>query len=450
MKTIQKALLALIPAVLFVSCGETDPEDPDNGGNGGANGKDKTDIHMIDVRPLYELAADKDTALIRFTVTLEDSDADWSISSSADWCKAEPASGKGLGEVNIIVTDNPTASERKADVVISAGKNTHTVKVSQCLYAGAMPDESWFSKPYYDRTDREKAGLRGPVKSWYNSTYTTYDKYYYDEAGHLVKEESYDTSDNSMEVDWVHSYDAQGRRIKSEQSFGSEVEGGRVFTYEYNNPGKLVATDAYNWIEYEDGWISGKNFPMSIWKDLSAIHYVEDSPFYYERYDLVFEFQPDGNMVLTETYNRERDGSKPEVDVYHFTYENGLPVSCTESEVSVTYDAKGLPATLSTESGAKTWTFLKHPRILLAASMKEPEAQGMVACFWANYTYNSNGDEIRFERAYFSADQVYNDYYGKYFYDSHGNWIQREEITEPAFQHGQHFTDTVTREIEYY
>ena len=219
MKTIQKALLALIPAVLFVSCGETDPEDPDNGGNGGANGKDKTDIHMIDVLPLYELAADKDTALIRFTVTLEDSDADWSISSSADWCKAEPASGKGLGEVNIIVTDNPTASERKADVVISAGKNTHIVKVSQCLYAGAMPDESWFSKPYYDRTDREKAGLRGPVKSWYNSTYTTYDKYYYDEAGHLVKEESYDTSDNSMEVDWVHSYDAQGRRIKSEQSF---------------------------------------------------------------------------------------------------------------------------------------------------------------------------------------------------------------------------------------
>ena len=81
---------------------------------------------------------------------------------------------------------------------------------------------------------------------------------------------------------------------------------------------------------------------------------------------------------------------------------------------------------------------------------KEPKAQGLVACFWANYSYNSNGDKTRFERAYFSADQVYNDYFGKYFYDSYGNWIQRNETTEPAFQHGQHFTDTIKREIEYY
>jgi hypothetical protein len=156
---------------------------------------------------------------------------------------------------------------------------------------------------------------------------------------------------------------------------------------------------------------------MSVWKDLSAIHYVDDSPGYYERSDIAFEFQSDGSLTMTETYNRERDGSNPNVSVYHIVYENGLPVSCPESKVAVTYDAKGLPATLSTEDGAKTWTFLGHPRVLLAATMKEPKAQGMVACFWANYSYNSNGDNTRFERAYFSADQVYNDYFGKCFYD---------------------------------
>lgn len=450
MKTFKRILLAMIPALLFVSCGETNPDDPDNGGNGGDGGKDKTVIRVVEALPLYELAADKDTALISFSVTLDEKDADWTISTSADWCKAEPASGTGLGEVNIIVADNPTANERKADIVIKSGKKEQTLKVSQSLYAGALPDEPWFSKSYIERTDREKAGFRGPVKSWCEVTYTTYHKYFYDEAGHLVKEEYHDTSNNSVEVRWVHTYDAQGRRIKSEQSYGSEVQGGRVFTYEYNNPGKLVATNAFNWIEYEDGWINGKDFPMSVWKDLSAIHYVDDSPGYYERSDIAFEFQSDGSLTMTETYNRERDGSNPNVSVYHIVYENGLPVSCPESKVAVTYDAKGLPATLSTEDGAKTWTFLGHTRVLLAATMKEPKAQGLVACFWANYSYNSNGDKTRFERAYFSADQVYNDYFGKYFYDSYGNWIQRNETTEPAFQHGQHFTDTINREIEYY
>ena len=104
----------------------------------------------------------------------------------------------------------------KADIVIKSGKKEQTLKVSQSLYAGALPDEPWFSKSYIERTDREKAGFRGPVKSWCEVTYTTYHKYFYDEAGHLVKEEYHDTSNNSVEVRWVHTYDAQGRRIKSE------------------------------------------------------------------------------------------------------------------------------------------------------------------------------------------------------------------------------------------
>ena len=76
MKTFKRILLAMIPALLFVSCGETNPDDPDNGGNGGNGGKDKTVIRVVEALPLYELAADKDTALISFSATLDEKDAD--------------------------------------------------------------------------------------------------------------------------------------------------------------------------------------------------------------------------------------------------------------------------------------------------------------------------------------------------------------------------------------
>jgi len=445
------SFLPLFAAVaLFFACEPLGTDDPENTDNG-SNSKDKTDIHMIDGQALYELSAGKDTVAIRFTVTLDDKDVDWSISSSADWCKAEPASGKGLGEVNIVVADNGTASAREANVTITAGKKTNVIKVSQCFYAGALPDEAWFSKAYYERTDREKAGLRGPVKSWHVSTYTTFSKYYYDEAGHLIKEEDHNTENKSVEVTWEHSYDAQGRRVKSEHKYGSsDDQGGRYFTYEYNNSGKVVATDPFCWIEYKDGWVSGNDSPMSSWKDLSAMHYVDDSPAYYARTDCTYEFQADGNLKITQTYNYDREASRPEVAEYLVKYENGFPVSCANSGVSVSYDAKGVPTGMKTDDGAQTYSFLAHPRLLLLESMQEPKAQGMVAMFWRNNSFDSNGDESGFECAYFSADQVYTYFYGKYFYDSHGNWIQREEISEPAFQHGEHFTSIVNREIEYY
>ena len=158
---------------------------------------------------------------------------------------------------------------------------------------------------------------------------------------------------------------------------------------ESNNTIPVIVMDREgNVADWRNIKINGKDFPMSVWKDLSAIHYVDDSPGYYERSDIAFEFQSDGSLTMTETYNRERDGSNPNVSVYHIVYENGLPVSCPDSKVAVTYDDKGLPATLSVEDGAKTWTFLGHPRVLLAATMKEPKAQGLVACFWANYSYD--------------------------------------------------------------
>ena len=441
----------LVSVVLIAACegiGTEGQEQGQNQGSGKTN-KDKTEIHMIDGLSQYEVASDKDTVFIRFVVSKEDNDADWEITTSAPWCTASPSKGKGLGEVSICCADNETASVRGADVVIKSGSVTSSFKVSQSLFGGAKPAESWFSKSLWDRTDRERAGLRGPVKSWYLDAYTTYRKYYYDEAGHLLKEEWHDLDKNLSYTEWDHVYDAAGHRIKSSYNF-DEGDGTRCFSYEYNNTGKLVASNAYNWIDFEEGYISGKEFPMSIIKDLSAIHYLDSSIVYYERTDMTFTFGSDGNLTIDEKYYRDHSGDPQEHSVYHIIYENGYPVSCPESEVAVTFDANGRPLTLSESDGEKTFTFTNFDRILNASSIKEPNARGMLAMFWADYSYNANGDQILFKRAYFDPETVYTDTFNKYFYDSYGNWIQRDETTEPAFQHGQFFTDTIKRAIEYY
>ena len=449
MKAIIKALLFAAPIMFFAACESTDPDNPNNQNNNHGGSKDNFEIHMIDALAEYEVAADKDTAFIHFVVSEGDKDGAWKAAADAEWCKVEPAEGTGFGNINVIVSPNEKATGRSANVVITAGKQTHTIKISQSLYGGAMPSESWFTKNYWDRTDREIAGLRGPVKSWYLDAYTTYRKYYFDQAGHLTKEEWHNLDRNESYTEWEHTYDAAGHRIKSVYDYG-DGDGARIFTFEYNNTGKLVATDPYCWVDFEDGYVSGKSFPMAIWKDLSAMHYVDSSLVYYERYDISYVFDAEGNLTLTNKYYRAVEGDPVSTDVYYITYANGYPVSCAESKVAVTYDANGRPLTFSEKNGDKIYTFADYDRLLVVATMREPDAGGMVAEFWQENSYNSNADITIFKRAYFGPDQVYTNTYDKYFYDAHGNWIQRNETSEPAFQHGQFFTDTVKREIEYY
>ena len=440
-------LLASTGVVFAVSCEGLlggDPADDNGNGNGGSG----VVIHMDSAPSEIELSYESDTTLFFFYATKGDEPAAWKIASPGDWCKVEPAEGTGSSEVKVTVSENTSATPREGVLTISSGKKSVTLPVKQSLYAGALPAESWFTKYYFDRTDREQAGLRGPVKSWYVDTYTTYNKYFYDEQGHLTREEYHNTANNSVSGIWVHTYDAAGHRVSSVCDYGENCA--RTFTFEYENTGKYVATDATNWIPTL--YRSGKEFPLTIWKDLSAIHYVDDSPVYYEKSDYTFVFDADGNLTITTAYQRDRNPeAEKTIENYLVVYADGLPVSCANGGVvNATYAQNGMPISLSDYRGERTYRFVPDAISLLIESFREPKAGGFAPLLWADYSYNSNGDILHRHHAFYSNDQLYDDYYTKYHYDAHGNWVQRIEEIEPAMQHGTHSKSRAGRVIEYY
>lgn len=416
--------------------------------NGGGKKLDPSPtLELLGGADAYTIPCDGDSFVLGFHAFVNETPAAWTASTDADWCTVDPVSGTGPGEVNVVVQANETSSERTATVTITSGDKKVTKSIKQSLYAGALPAESWFSKNYWERTDREQAGFRGPVKCWYDAHYTTFHKFYYDTAGHLVKDEYHDTEEGSVTLNWEHFYDDAGHRIKSQSLYDDGGQNGMFFTFEYENKGKFVATSAYVWVPI---YVSGLDFPVTIFKDLSAIHYLDTSPAYYAKTDMTFVFGDDGNLTITEESQVGRDG-EVQKSTNKVLYENGYPVSCAEAGVmGVTYAANGIPLTLSERSGKKTWTFVKTDKMLLMETMKEPNASGMVAEYWSEYKYNANGDETEYKRAYFTPDDVYVNTYSLYFYDSYGNWIQRRESIEPAFQKGEFSVSTVDRVIEYY
>ncbi|MBQ9548330.1 MAG: BACON domain-containing protein [Bacteroidales bacterium] len=435
----KKLLLILLPVfALALACDEKE---------GGGKSAVSLDFSGSDAE--LQVPVEGDSFTIEFRAFKGEEPVEWEAYGTAPWVKVSPESGSGWGEITVTVEPNTTAGIRNAAVSIESGGKTLARPVTQSLNAGALQAESWFSKNFWERTDLEQTGLRGPVKSWYESTYTTYHKFFYDQAGHLVKEEYHNTVNNTVEVEWEHSYDSQGRRSRSEYSYG-ENHGSRTFTYEYaSSGGKYVATDPYNFIPFI--YSSGKSFPLTLIKDLAAIHYLDDSPAYYERTDYSYAFDSDGNLTITEVSQVGRE-TEPETYTYKVIY-NGLYPSSFEKDglvTSATFAANGMPLSYVEKSGVKSWSFYENDHLLLVKRLDEPNAGGMVAMFWADYKYNGNGDETEFKRAYFNKDQIYTDTIGKYFYDSHGNWIMRTEVREPAMQHGEFYPSIAERVITYW
>lgn len=73
--------------------------------------------------------------------------------------------------------------------------------------------EPWYETNYGERTDREKMGLRGPVKSWVGVDWGYPTLYEFDREGHLISERSYGEKWDQLTI---YTYDEKGRLIKSE------------------------------------------------------------------------------------------------------------------------------------------------------------------------------------------------------------------------------------------
>lgn len=449
MKNTKFLVLSLLAAF---ACGPQNKQEPENqqpdhqqpGGESGENQNKDGDVTvswMSDVTA-FDMPCDKDTVRVQFTLHKgDDYNQAWTAESSASWCTVKPTSGTGGDVLQIMVADNGSADVRTATISLKSGSSVSTLTVNQSLFGGAKAAEPWFTTNYWERTDREKAGLRGPVKSIYEDHYTTFYKYYYDEAGHLVKEEYHNLTENTVEERWLYEYDSNGRLAKKVSG-----DGVFTFTFEYGNTGKLVPTDPFNWVPI---YVSGKDYPLTIFKDLSAIHYLDNSPYYYEKADYTFEFGSDGNLTVTETFQNGMEG-QPQAYTYHVQYENGYPVSNSEYGIAATYASNGMPLTLSEENGNVRFTFLSNDRELVTETRDEPEASGMLPELWSRWKYNANADVTERKHAFYSTDQVYWDSYDKYFYDARGNWIRRTETIEGAWQKGQRIPARVGRVIEYY
>lgn len=128
--------------------------------------------------------------------------------------------------------DDPGNNTQPADTTGNQGSGSDKVDFTP---------EAWYETNFWDRTDREQAGLRGPVKQWHVTTYMSYTLYEYDRAGHLLKASSYNNSGELSDI-ITNTFNAEGQLIKSE----SRSADGYLYeeiTYEYGNPGKVVVLD---------------------------------------------------------------------------------------------------------------------------------------------------------------------------------------------------------------
>lgn len=330
--------------------------------------------------------------------------------------------------------------------------------------------ESWYDTPFWERTDREKAGLRGPVKQWHVSAYASYVQYEYDQAGHLLKIKDYD-SDGELNYLTTFEYDSDGNRIKKTvvaADDASTVE--EVTTYSYGNPGKIVVLDRYLYhgrlSQEHSAIIEGEDIMMGV----SAIHTESlNSIQYTSVMDRTFEFDEEGNLTvkehsyLADKFNNNQPSEFGEYEgTFHWTYVGGYPYSSDGGVTAMTWQANGMPLTWESAVEETTYTWdgpyrvdkcewYENKRTLDFKSFQHVEGYvgGYLADYWRKKEFGEHDELIHMSFDVFNDGRQFDYYYTDYKYDSHGNWISRKEDTT-AILDGNRSVTEVTREIVYY
>ena len=329
-------------------------------------------------------------------------------------------------------------------------------------------DPDWYSVNFWDRTDRQKAGLRGPVKKWHIGTYTTYREYEYDRAGHLIKEYYIDTEDPEENDETRYTYDAQGHRIKEEYypSY-SKDEPTSYWVYEYENTGKFVARE---WFMMGPGISNAED---GICKDLSKALYVTVQPISNTYRECTYTFSGDSLVILEFDYEINNYGDKERRDFdtleYAFIYKDGYPVSLSSNRLrfqveNITYYPNGMykdfvykeenAYNFDTGWDLHTYKMLDNPRYLAVDTFSLGGRASSISLTpqTMKKTYDSHFDIVKNEEWYTTnSDTVpsYTDTWTDYTYDKYGNWVTREEAVVARWT-GQCYPSTITRVMEYF
>lgn len=328
-------------------------------------------------------------------------------------------------------------------------------------------DPDWYSVNYWDRTDRQKAGLRGPVKKWHINNYTTYDEYEYDLAGHLIRKAFVDIENEDNNREWRYTYDAQGHCTKAEFfDVFCDGEPSEYWVYEYENTGRYVARE---WFMMGPEISDAEN---GICKDLSRAYLVIKQPLSASYRDYTYTFRNDSLVIREHTYNTDLGSDERLNEVsyeYAFAYKDGYPNSLSTDKLSfqidtITYYPNGMykdfvyrektAYNFDTGWDRYSYTMLDNPRYLEVDTF----SLGGTASFmsltpqYKKKTYDSHFDIVR-NQEWYSANTdtvpTFTDTWVNYTYDKYGNWVTRDE-TVIARLTGQASTSTITRVMEYF
>lgn len=325
--------------------------------------------------------------------------------------------------------------------------------------------EPWYSTNFWERTDREKEGLRGPVKKWHITNYTTYNEYEYDSAGHLIKDSYVDITNAEGGHEWRYTYDGNGRCIKRVYYDSYYKDGGDYFEYEYNNEGKYVAGDFFFAGPSVADHVNG------IIKDLSLIRYVMVQPDRKSFRETKYAFGDDGNLTVDNYSYIEMWGSgeKEYEESYSYTwvYEGGYPKSLDSDKLrfkvlNISYYPNGMykdfvfkeENSYNFDTGWDTHTYkmLDNPRYLAVETFELGGKPSYISLTPGKMlkTYDDHYDIVKNEEWYEDvATPTFTDTFTKYTYDKYGNWVTREEFVIARYT-GQESVTTIEREIEYY
>ena len=312
-------------------------------------------------------------------------------------------------------------------------------------------DQDYYKVNYWKRTSAQKMGLRGPVKSWYKtmngSKLNSYSLYQYDKAGNLIRETYFQDLVESYEI--TYKYDSQNR--VTERNSGTLVT-----TFQYDNGDRMVASNY---------WSIYANNNDDIRVGLSAMIEVDDQGDHEQRAEWIYSFDENGNLQICIhrypcDYEGNLIGNWEDRDTIYIEYKDGMPYSGGPIK-STEYYPNGMIKQVVTKSFETyygtvtegTYTYIESDRVWEPASYDAggfPDHDPFGSHYWSIYSYNEHDDLTAVKSAYWSIDTEYNNTYDRYKYDQYGNWIERNETTEPILQHGEHFGHIAGRVFEYY
>ena len=457
-------LLGSTLALLLAACG--DPLSGGGGNGGGGNGAggnggggttpapEITFGQDVDVAPQVAAAGGEMTVSFKAT-------ADWTAgvteTKAIDWITVQPTGGKA-GDVKVTITVKPNegSEKRAASVVLKSGDVQKTISVTQEPKSNVLAEEDWYSVNYWERSDRQKMGLRGPVKKL--------DNLEFDQAGHLLYARA--ELDNPNFGDWLdkYYYDGKGRLVRHE--YGRTTSKGgfefdpwvvlEVTEYEYENPGKYV------WVRPDNDFDSRKfvNFlgpeyrqsVNSLIKDLSAMRtwtWWLGSSDTKNCVDYTYTFSGDRLTVSVDQYARaydyenDKDGGvlkEGNNDSYRgvvaeIAYKGNYPYSGSvygeETVTSMTWQDNGMPLRVEGKGGITEYgTDKRYINPLKWTCMEGNPIDALFGfTFWREWSYDGNGELLQLlEGENLSSDRPWTrptTY--EYKLDSYGNWISFDQ-----------------------